>query len=334
MPGQGLTAAGHGHIICGKKREKEGKNVSFQVALSNVLLTILYILPGYALCKAKKAAPEHLSTLSAVLVYVCSPCLTLSSFLGMTYRPEDLEQMGLFFLAALALQGAFMLLLYLVFRRKYGDARYRLLTLGAAMGNAGFFGLPIVRALMPDNPEVLCYAVIFGLAMNILMFSMGVFLLTRDKKFVSLRAALINPAVAAVLVALPLYVIGARNCMPAMLVNALQLLGNMTTPLCMIILGIRLATVPLRQLFGRPFMYGICLMKLLVFPLFAFVCVCWLPLPLSFRASVLILSAAPCASYILNMAEIHHAETALAANCVLVSTLICFLTIPLMTFLL
>ena len=53
-----------------------------------------------------------------------------------------------------------------------------------------------------------------------------------------------------------------------------------------------------------------------------------------FKKAILILSAVPCASVLLNMAEIHHQEEELAANCVLVSTLLCFITIPVVTLLL
>ena len=49
---------------------------------------------------------------------------------------------------------------------------------------------------------------------------------------------------------------------------------------------------------------------------------------------MLILSAAPCASIILNLAEIHENETAFAANIILLSTLVCFLTISVLTLLL
>ena len=58
---------------------------TFQIALSNVLLTLLYIAPGYAACKLKKASADHLPTLSAVLIYICSPCLIVTSFLNMDF---------------------------------------------------------------------------------------------------------------------------------------------------------------------------------------------------------------------------------------------------------
>ena len=307
--------------------------MSFQVALTNVLLTLLYIVPGYVICKMKKASADHLSSLSGVLVYVCSPCLVVASFVSLDFSWENLGNMGLFFVVTLILQCAFMAILYGLFRRKYADARYRVLTIGAVLGNVGFFGLPIIKALLPGHPEVLCYAVIYGNSMNILVFTMGVYCLTLKKEYMTLRSAIFNPSIFSLAVALPLHCLGARQYMPDVFFNAIQLMGNMTAPLCMMILGIRLATVPFFKLFVNPFVYLICAAKLLIFPLFCYALVFFLPLPFSFKASVLVLSATPCASLILNMAEIHHSETKLSANCLLVSTLLCFLTIPLMTLL-
>ena len=209
----------------------------------------------------------------------------------------------------------------MLFRRKYADSRFRILTIGAVLGNIGFFGLPIVRALLPGNAEVLCYACMYSVANNILMFTMGVFCLTQKKESMTLKTALLNPSTIGLYIALPLYIFRLRPILPDLLVNSMQLLANMTTPLCMIILGIRLATVPLKRLFCRPFVYAICLAKLLAFPLFCFLVTYFLPLSFPFRASILVLSSVPCASNILNMAEIHRSETELSANCVLASTL-------------
>jgi hypothetical protein len=58
----------------------------------------------------------------------------------------------------------------------------------------------------------------------------------------------------------------------------------------MIILGVRLATVKFAELFKRPFVYIACVGKLIIFPLFCYLAVCFLPLDLPFKASILILS--------------------------------------------
>ena len=150
----------------------------------------------------------------------------------------------------------------------------------------------------------------------------------------TIKAAVFNPTTLGFCIGLPMYILGLGRFIPDMLTTSVDLLGKMTTPLCMLILGIRLATVPLKRLFTRPIIYLLCVSKMIVFPLFGFLLVYFLPVAESFKASVLILSSVPCASVILNMAELHHSETELAANCVLVTTLLCFITIPIMTLLL
>ncbi len=305
--------------------------MEFQVSFSNVFVTLLYILPGYLLCKAGKAKGEHLATLSSVLVYICSPCMIFSSFLPMRPSGELLRNMGIFFAITLSLQIVFMLGLYFILRRRYENPIWRLLTIGSVFGNVGFFGLPMVIALLPDSPEAACYSSVYVLTMNLLTFTVGVFCLTRDRKFMSFKAAIFNPTVLTFCVSLPFFLLRAGDWLPTLLTDSISLVGSATTPLCMIILGIRLATVRFRDLFTRPAVYLICLGKLLVFPLFCYGAVCLLPLSEVIKASILILSGAPCAAVILNLAEIHHSERELAANCVLLSTLLCLVTLPLLT---
>ena len=40
---------------------------SFSVTFSNVLLTLLYLFPGFLLCKLRKVRAEHLSSVSVIL---------------------------------------------------------------------------------------------------------------------------------------------------------------------------------------------------------------------------------------------------------------------------
>lgn len=307
--------------------------MEFEIAFSNVLVTLLYILPGYLICKGKRAVADHLPTLSALLIYVCSPCMLISSLLKMEFSLEGLANMGLFLLVSLLLQGVFMLILFGVFRRKK-DVKYRIFAIASVMGNVGFFGLPIVKVLLPDHPEVMSYSAAYAVSMNILLFTVGVFCLTGKRESMSLRAAVVNPTVIGFSLGVLLYVFGAGRVLPSLLTDCVGLLGDMTTPLCMIILGIRLATVPMKRLFSRPFVYGITASKLILYPLFVFLVTVLLPLPYSFRASLVVLSATPCAAVIQSISEIYKSETEMSANCVMLSTLLCFLTIPAVTLLL
>ena len=286
------------------------------VAFSNVLLTLLYIIPGFICCKTKIAKAEHLSSLSAILVYVCSPCMVVSSFMETKRSLYNISQIMLFFVVALAIQAVLTFVLYGLFKKKFQDVKYRMLTVSFGLGNAGFFGIPIIKALLPGHPEVACFACVYIVGMNMLTFTIGAYCLTGDKKRMTLKKAFLNPPFISLIVALIMYALNAQSVMPTLLADALSLLSKTTTPLCMIILGIRLASVSFKKLFSRLYVYIICACKLLVFPFACLAIVYFLPLDPIFKAAMFILGGTPCAAVMLNIAEMYDGETELAANCV------------------
>lgn len=301
----------------------------FQTTLINVLMMLFYLSIGFVLAKCDKACDKHARTISSLLLYVCGPAMIISAFDALEYNKQDLIQMGLFFLVTLVIQVIVILIIFLILKHKYADAKYRILTFGAACGNVGFFGLPLVQALFPESPIVSCYSSVYVMSMNLIAFTLGVFLITQDKKYVSIKAAILNPTTLAIIVALPLYIF--KLHFPTTIYNTLSLLGKMTTPLCMIVLGLRLSAMDIKALFTRPFAYLACLMKLVIFPLIAYLCVYFIPqLDSTFKACILVLSAAPSGAIILSLAELHQTEQDLCANVVLLSTLLCVITIPLL----
>lgn len=304
--------------------------MGFGVAFSNVLLTLLYIIPGFICCKTRIAKAEHLSTLSAILVYICSPCMVVSSFMETQRSWHNIGQIMLFFVVSLAIQTVLTFVLYGLFRKKFEDVKYRMLTVSFGLGNAGFFGIPIIKALLPGHPEVACFACVYIVGMNMLTFTIGAYCLTGDKKRMTLKKAFLNPPFISLIVALIMYALNAQSIIPELLSDALNLLSRTTTPLCMIILGIRLASVSFKKLFTRFYVYIICVCKLLVFPFVCLAIIYFLPLDPIFKAAMFILGGTPCAAVMLNIAEMYEGETELAANCVLLSTLLCVFTVPLL----
>ncbi len=300
------------------------------VAFSNVLLTLLYIIPGFISKKTNITKAEHLPSISALLVYVCSPCMIVSSFLETERSWGNMGNIMLFFVVSLAIQAVLTFALYGIFHKKFEDAKYRMLTVSFGLGNAGFFGIPIIEALLPGHPEVACFACVYIVGMNMITFTLGAYCLTGDKKRMALKKAFLNPSFISLVIAIVLYAVNVKTIMPDMLLNAIRLLKSTTTPLCMIILGIRLASVSFKKLFSRMYVYVICLCKLLLFPFACLAIVYFLPFDPIFKAAMFILGGTPCASVMLNIAEMYKGETELAANCVLLSTLLCVFTIPIL----
>ena len=303
---------------------------SFSVTFSNVLLTLLYLFPGFLLCKLRKVRAEHLSSVSVILLYVCGPGMFLNALTALDFSTELLRRMGLFLSGEIAM----MLIILLLLGKRRKEFSMRMLSIASVMGNVGFFGMPVVRALFPGAPEAAVYSCVFNISLNILAWTVGVFTLTGEKRYISLRAAFLNPTVLSVAAGLVLYILKAKTWLPALLQDGFRTIGAMSTPLCMLILGIRLATMDFRKLFTTPLVWLIAAGKLLVFPLFCYLLVLAFPFDPVFRGSILILAATPCASILLNLAEIHHNGQELAANCALLTTLLSVATIPLLSLLL
>lgn len=306
---------------------------TFTITLNQVVLTLLFLSAGFVMGKVKLVQAGHMSSISAILLYLCGPCMFIGALTDLTPSPELSLNMFLFLIITFAAQVIMIPIIYLLMGQKRKTFEGRITSIASVMGNAGFFGLPIVKALFPSAPEAAAYSCIFCVSMNIIAWTLGIFFLTNDKKYMSLKAALWNPTVVSVFFAVILYLLRASEWMPALLMTGIHSISGISTPLCMMILGIRLSMMEMKPLFTHSTPWLVVLGKMIVFPLFSYALVLFLPLSDVFKASILILSATPCASVILNLSEIHQSGQKLAANCTLLTTLVSVVTIPLLSLL-
>jgi predicted permease len=259
--------------------------------------------------------------------------MIFKSFQTIEFSWNILGKIFLFFGVTILLLAIGVVVCFLILKKKYHEAKYRMLTIASAFGNVGFLGGPLISGLYPDSPIVVCYSSIYTTSMTIMAFTIGVYALTTNKEFMSLFSALYNQGTIALAIAVIIYL--TEWHFPKLLADAISLLAKMSTPLCMHILGMRLATVNLLDLFKRPFVYVTSFLKLFVFPCAAYLIVYFLPFfDEEFKASIFILSGAPCAAVILSLAELHQTEQELSANVVLVATITCVITLPILTIIL
>lgn len=302
----------------------------FTTVLSNVAILLFYMIIGYVLCKVKKATASHAKSMSGLLIYGLSPAMIINSFLQIEYSKDSFHKIADYFIITLILQILFFAVLYLIFHKKYSDAKYRILSVGGVLGNVGFFGMPVISGIFPNEPIVCCYSSINVMSMNLLVFTIGVFLITNDKKHISLKGALFNPTSISILVALPLFIFNIK--VTGVIGDSIALMAKMVTPMCMFILGIRLATEKIKDVFSRGFVYLTCCFKLVLFPLFAYFFVKWLPVDEILKTTVFVLAAAPSGAVIESLSELYECEQGLSANVVLLTTILSIFTMPVLLF--
>lgn len=303
-----------------------------KLILPTVALMLVYMSIGFTLCKVKKAVVSHAKSLSAILIYVLGPMMIINSFLGLEYSTDNLIKIGTYFIVSLCVQVLFFGILYVIFRKKYNDSKYRILSVGSVLGNVGFIGMPILASVFPDTPIVLVYSSINVMSMNLIVFTIGTYMITNDKRYVTFKNAILNPTTLAIIVAMPLFIF--KVDFPEFADDAIGLLGKMVTPFCMFILGMRLSEASFVKIFTRPFVYITCALKLLVFPAFAFLIVHWIPfLDDVLKGAIVVLAMTPSGAIIESLAELHECEQDFAANVVLLTTILSVITIPLMVML-
>ncbi len=302
--------------------------MQFTVTLIAVGTMLLYAVPGAMFVKFKLIKKESIAAFATVLMYLCQPCLTLYSFQNSEYAEGFWKTIVFFFLFGLIFMGCVMAVSYIAIRKKADNARYRIAAIANVFGNCGFLGIPLLEAVLPGEPRAPLLASVFMVAMNVIGWSAGSAIIARDIKYISVKKILLNPAMLALIVALPMYFL--HFTLPGQLLNLVTILGKMTTPLCMLIMGMRLATMKVKEIFEDPLVYLSIFIKQMVMPAIALFIIMAMPLDLYVKQTMFIVCATPVASVVLNFAEMIGEGQKTAANMVLLGTALSVITIPVM----
>lgn len=305
----------------------------FLISLTAVAVLLLTAVPGYLFIKCKVVKEESISAFSKVLLFVCSPCLSIYGFSSIEYSPELLLDIGIFALLCVAIFGVMLGGTFLILFKKSREPIYRVITIAAAFSNATFFGIPILEAIMGDAAvRLIVYANIFSLVLNVVAWTAGLAIILRNPKYMSAKKAFLNPSMLGMAVAFVIFIFSIR--LPDQLLSMITIAGRMSSPLSMIILGMRLATVNLKELFGNFRFYLAVSANQIIMPLVAFLMVVFLPISVDVKTTFFIISSCPIASSVLNYSELAGLGQKQAACLVLLGTILCVVTLPVMMLLL
>ena len=302
-----------------------------------VAVFLLMALPGYIFVKVGKIKREHTQPLVLILMYVCQPFLTIQSF-QVAYEKAYLVNflwIALFaLLSLLALTGLYAL----IYRKTQSDRG--VYVFGAVFSNCGFMGIPVISALFPGNAVLIMYVAVYLSVFNILTWTIGTYLITGDRQYIRVRKAILNPSTISLAVALPLFLCGLNLQAPEMgalansLYDGIAMLGEMTAPLSMLIMGMTLASMPMREIFTGKGVYVATFLKLIIAPLFMYCVLLPFALPAEVEGVLVLLMAMPSATACVSFCNMYGANDLTASKIVLMSTLLCVLTIPFVSFLL
>ena len=131
-----------------------------------------------------------------------------------------------------------------------------------------FIGIPFIDMFTDGNAEATMYMIVFSVAFNLILWTLGAYLMTQDRKQISLKKAFLNPCTVGSVIGFLLFLVPQINIFDMEAVAELQQIveytGNMTAPLSMMVVGVRLAELPARSLFGDPKIYLCAFVRLIL----------------------------------------------------------------------
>ena len=294
-----------------------------------MLTLFAIVVVGYVAGKLGYLGGDFDRQLSRLVINITCPALILSSAMTGTL-PDRRFILPLLLISiityAILTGAAFFLPRYLT-KKKVDEG-----TIGFALmfGNVGFMGYPVVASIF--GHEAVFYAAVLNVVNTFAVFTIGTILITGksdvEGKHFQKKVLYSTPMFAAYLT-MAIVALEIDN-IPEVISQPLTMLGNITVPAALLIIGSSMSSLPLRSLLGNSSIYATTLMRLVVVPLTIY----YLCRALGFSETVVnintVVIAMPVATYGTILCLRHEKDASLMTEVTFITTLCSMLSIPLL----
>ncbi|WP_288276507.1 AEC family transporter [uncultured Prevotella sp.] len=297
-----------------------------------MITLFVIVVVGYAAGKLGYMGGDFDRKLSSLVINWTCPALILSS--SMTGDLPDRQYI-------LPLLGISVLTYVVLTALAWGFSRLLtkriehrgILSFAMVFGNVGFMGYPVVASIF--GHQAVFYAAVLNVVNTFAVFTIGTMMITggegsgreRFNKKVLYSTPMLSAYLSMLIVAL-----GIDN-IPGYVSQPLTMIGNITVPAALLIIGSSMSQLPLRALLGTPVVYATTLLRLAVLPLGVhFLCRALGFDPFVTNINTVVI-AMPVATYGTILCLKYGRDTTLIAELTFITTLLSMLTIPLLVIL-
>lgn len=316
---------------------------AFLSAESTMVVFGIAIAVGFALRKRGVVDDRFDAALSAIIVNVTCPALALDSVLSSTQETSSqsiLEVLVISFATFAVIIAVAWLLprLYRVPERSRGAHQFII-----TFGNTGFIGYAVLGAIM--GKQAVLYAVIYNIAFNVLAFSAGSMMvissrsqaeddgeaqkLPMGERLRSLGKSLASPLVVSAVLALVLALLHVSDN-SGIIGRTCSLLGQMTSPAAMLVIGSTLAKYDMRSMFNDVRAYLSSAGRLLVAPLLVLAVGQFMTADSGLLAALVLESGMPVATLGTIFCITYRGDLETMARCTFLTTVLSLVTIPIL----
>ncbi len=183
------------------------------------------------------------------------------------------------------------------------------------LGNVGFMGIPIAQELF--GGEGVLSAVVFTITFNLFAFTVGIHILGQKTSALSILKSpmVISGILATIIFFTPL-------TLPTVLVDSFAQVGNMTTPLAMIIIGASLAKINIIDIIREKWAWILALIRQFLIPGVIALIMWFIGLEGIVPSVALVLSSMPAATNNVIFAQEYNKDISFTTRCIVLGTLL------------
>jgi predicted permease len=304
--------------------------MSFLDTLTQMGALFLLVIIGFCCNKLRYMDVDFNRKFSSLILNITAPFLILSSVMGEVLpKPEDIPPV----LTAGLLSYVFLFIIAftvskLICKNPDDLGSYRFMLI---FGNINYIGFPVLDALFGST--AIFYAAVVTIPFNILIFMFGVPIITSGKgKFEFKWRTLFSPCLCATYITIVIVCLQAK--MPKEISEACSLVGSMTVPGSLLIIGSTLAGIPVLRMLGNVRMYILTAIKLLAIPVVLYGLFRLSPLDYKYTQVLVVLFGMPVASIGTMLCLKNNIDGSTMSEGTFLTTLLSVLSIPLLALIL
>lgn len=233
-------------------------------AFGQVMILAILVLIGFICDKVGLFTQRIAKDCNNLLFYIITPGVVIHSFLNVDFNASNAFSFFLMMVIMAVFHGLGGLVAHFLYK-KSGEHR-PIFQYATVYGNVGYMGLPLAQAVAGETGVFYCSAAV--VVFNIFAFTHGIGLMRRGEEKASYRKLLINPGTLGIMVGLPLCLLQVllKVELPPLILQPIHHIGNLNTPMAMLMFGTYLANTDLPGMIRQKENYIVALLKLILFP--------------------------------------------------------------------
>lgn len=295
--------------------------VVFQTMLKLFLLLVL----GFVLFKCHIFDEYTNKKISALIVNVASPMLIISSIAGVEGSNKSI--VFLMIGAGILMYIGFIILGKIINRLfPFPKKDWPVYECMVVFANTGFMGYPVLLDVF--GQEAVFYASLIHMAFNFFVYTYAIMCLTKgdDSEFKLNFKQLLTPGIILIFVGIFIYLFDIQ--LPSVLMDTINSVGSLTSPLSMMMIGSSLAVYPIKNSFTDWRSYVFAFVRLMIVPFVTMIMCRLLHIDAYYANITIITNAMPVGSMVLMLATQYNANVKIVTRNIVVSTLLSVITIP------